>query len=107
MIDANDIERMAKERPDACFLKGSGVLKLTGAIRELEGQVRTGIMIEQNLNDRIAELERQVAELRDTLQGIAEADWRKWEELASPREFERWVKARANHALAQAKKEGA
>jgi hypothetical protein len=38
VIDANDIERMAKERPDECFLKGSGILKLTGAIRELERQ---------------------------------------------------------------------
>ena len=26
-------------------------------------------------------------------------DWRKWEELASPEEFVRWAKSRANHAL--------
>lgn len=37
--------------------------------------------------------------MRETLQGIAEADWRRWEELASPDEFVRWAKARANHAL--------
>jgi hypothetical protein len=36
MLDANELERMAKERPDECFLKGSGVLKLTGGIRQLE-----------------------------------------------------------------------
>lgn len=39
-IDANDLERMAKERPDECFLKGSGVLKLIGAIRQLEQEAR-------------------------------------------------------------------
>lgn len=37
--------------------------------------------------------------LRETLQGIVDADWRKWQELASPEEFVRWAKARANHAL--------
>jgi hypothetical protein len=31
------------------------------------------------------------------LENIAKSDWRKWEELADPKEFERWVKARANH----------
>jgi hypothetical protein len=39
-VDANRIEAMAKERPDDCFLKGSGILKLTGAIRTLEAKVR-------------------------------------------------------------------
>ena len=28
-----------------------------------------------------------------------DADWRKWEELATPEEFVRWAKARAMHAL--------
>lgn len=37
--------------------------------------------------------------MRDTLRGISEADWRNWEELASPDEFVRWAKHRANHAL--------
>lgn len=32
----------------------------------------------------------------ETAEGIANADWRKWEELASPAEFERWAKSRAN-----------
>jgi hypothetical protein len=39
-IDANALERMAKERPDECFLKGSGVLKLIEGIRRLEAEVR-------------------------------------------------------------------
>lgn len=38
-IDANDLEAMAKEHPNACFLKGSGVLKLIGAIRTLESEL--------------------------------------------------------------------
>ena len=41
MIDANVLEEMAKDRPDECFLKGSGVLKLIQAIRELEREIRT------------------------------------------------------------------
>ena len=36
----------------------------------------------------------------ETLRGIADADWRKWEELASPEEFVLWAKRRACHALA-------
>lgn len=40
LIDANKLEKMAKERPDECFLKGSGILKLTGAIRQLEQVIR-------------------------------------------------------------------
>jgi len=39
-IDANVLEKMAQERPDDCFLKGSGVQKLISAIRHLEAQVR-------------------------------------------------------------------
>lgn len=50
-----------------------------------------------------AEVLRQQADeierLRETLVGIKDADWRKWQELASPDEFVRWAKARANHAL--------
>jgi hypothetical protein len=35
----------------------------------------------------------------ETLRGIVNANWRTWDELASPEEFERWAKSRANHAL--------
>ena len=35
-------------------------------------------------------------------ESMADADWRKWEELASPEEFERWVKSRAAHMAVQA-----
>jgi len=42
---------------------------------------------------------KEVELMRETLRGIVEADWRSWEELASPDEFVRWAKHRANHAL--------
>lgn len=41
----------------------------------------------------------ELARLRETLQGIADADWRRWEELATPYAFVRWAKSRAAHAL--------
>lgn len=41
----------------------------------------------------------ELARLRETLQSIADADWRRWEELATPDEFVRWAKSRAAHAL--------
>ncbi len=40
-----------------------------------------------------------IEHMRETLQGIADADWRRWEELATPDEFVRWAKSRAAHAL--------
>jgi len=45
------------------------------------------------------EASKELQRLRETLQGIADADWRRWEELASPEEFVRWAKSRAAHAL--------
>ncbi len=45
----------------------------------------------------LADVER----MQETFEGILSADWRKWEELASPEEFVRWAKARALHALAR------
>ena len=42
---------------------------------------------------------KAVERMRDTLRGICDADWRRWEEPASPDEFVRWAKARASHAL--------
>lgn len=40
IIDANALEAMARKRPGELFLKGSGVLKLVQAIRQLEREVR-------------------------------------------------------------------
>ena len=44
-------------------------------------------------------LVRERDAMRETLEMIVAADWRKWEELAQPEEFVRWAKARAAHAL--------
>ena len=42
---------------------------------------------------------RQAAEMAlENLEGIVNSNWRDWEELASPEEFERWVKSLANHS---------
>lgn len=41
-------------------------------------------------------------EMLETLEAIRNAEWRDWEELASPEEFVRWAKSRANHAIAKA-----
>lgn len=41
----------------------------------------------------------EIQHMREALQGIADADWRRWEELATPYEFVRWAKSRAAHAL--------
>lgn len=41
----------------------------------------------------------EIERMRETLHGIANADWRTWEELASPSEFVAWAKSRARHTL--------
>ena len=45
------------------------------------------------------ETSKELQRLRETLQGIADADWRRWGDLATPEEFVRWAKSRAAHAL--------
>ena len=57
--------------------------------------------------------ERKAMEMAlEWMEAIVNSNWRNWEELASPEEFERWVKSRANHsavalrqAIAEAEKE--
>lgn len=63
-LDANALERIARQLPDECFLKGSGVLKLTGGIRQLEAQIaelRKGQPAEMSAaaRDVLAERRRQ------------------------------------------------
>ena len=55
---------------------------------------------------------KQFKQALESLEYIVNADWRKWEELASPEEFVRWAKSRANHtatslrqAIAEAEKQ--
>jgi hypothetical protein len=61
-IDANELERMAKERPDDSFLKGSGILKLIGGIRQLEGEMRVALAL---LNECVGPLEVSAAVIED------------------------------------------
>jgi hypothetical protein len=63
-IDANELERIAKARPNDYFLRGAGVLKLIGGIRELEARLR-----EAAAPEPVAALgltEEQKDELRNT-----------------------------------------
>lgn len=62
IIDANALEAMAKERPHEKFLKGSGVLKLIQAIRDLE---RANRQLQ-------AEQPTQIKDLRKALQFYAD-----------------------------------
>ena len=49
------------------------------------------------------ELLEALTVIQSQFESIASANWRKWEELASPEEFERWVKSRAAHMAAFAR----
>ena len=56
---------------------------------------------------RLHEVNRELLEsltvIQSQFRSMVVADWRKWEELASPEEFERWVKSRAAHMAAFAR----
>lgn len=64
-------------------------------IRELEVRLsgKTGYCVQCEA------LAAQNQAYRETFAGIANSNWRKWEELASLEEFEAWTKRRANHML--------
>ena len=57
------------------------------------------VMAQNNADLAMCQAAAELERMRETLQEIAKADWRNWEELASPHEFVRWAKARALHAL--------
>jgi hypothetical protein len=56
--------------------------------------------------DQCRSVDAEIERLRETLRGIVDADWRTWDELASPEEFVSWAKSRANHALQAPNPEG-
>jgi len=68
-----------------------------------EGVMRLSVLADDNRVDRDrlsainAELLDALKVFQTHLEAIVASDWRKWEELATPEEFERWVKSRANH----------
>lgn len=48
----------------------------------------------------LAKRDADCAAMRQTLQGIANANWREWDaEMADPNQFVAWAKSRANHSL--------
>ena len=49
------------------------------------------------------ELLEALTVIQSQFESIASANWRKWEELASPEEFERWAKSRAAHMASLAR----
>jgi len=55
-----------------------------------------------DISEENARLIAAAPELLETLKAIRDAEWRGWEELASPEEFVRWAKSRANHAISKA-----
>ena len=61
-IDANALERMARDRPHDRFLKGTGILKLTGAIRVLEGQLGVAVAL---LSECVGPLQVSAAMIED------------------------------------------
>lgn len=52
-LDANALERVAKENPDQYFLKGSGGLKLIAEIREFEQKATPAAMPVGELREKI------------------------------------------------------
>ena len=47
----------------------------------------------------LMDFKKENARLRETLQGIANANWRKWDEPTSAQEFVDWAQSRARHVL--------
>ena len=54
------------------------------------------------IDNELARVKALNDELMETLQGIVDANWRAWQELASPDEFVIWAKRRAAHAISKA-----
>jgi hypothetical protein len=55
-LDANALEQVAKEHPNKYFLKGSGVLKLITAIRELEQKLAAAEARERHTKETLNKL---------------------------------------------------
>ena len=51
------------------------------------------------LQREIESMESFLSEIRVSMTAIVDSDWRTWQDLASPEEFEQWVKRRANHMM--------
>ena len=63
----------------------------------LANELLAANMAWSNKCEENATLRKALDSALETCKGIVDSDWRKWEELASPEEYERWSKSRANH----------
>lgn len=89
----DDADTLADEAADALEV-------LIARDKDLKAQINAGLAEPRGCpTPGACSAVAEVASLRATLQGIVDADWRKWEELAQPEEFVRWAKCRANYAL--------
>ena len=62
----------------------------TPILEDVSAELRRLHAVNQELLEAMTVIQSQCG-------SIAVSDWRKWGELASPEEFERWVKSRAAH----------
>ena len=89
----DDADTLADEAADALEV-------LIARDKDLKAQINAGLAEPRGCpTPGACSAVAEIARLRATLQGIVDADWRKWEELAQPEEFVRWAKCRANYAL--------
>lgn len=66
-------------------------------IQKLHGEAAKLVLAQRD------ELLAALKVFQDQCEMMESANWRKWEELASPEEFELWVKSRATHMALQAR----
>lgn len=76
--------------------------RLSSALKGAELGSRANFASMQQEAVKKSELLEALTVLKAQCELMAASDWRKWEELASPEEFERWVKSRAAHMAVQA-----
>jgi hypothetical protein len=50
-------------------------------------------------NDELSEARKVAEMMEETLEGIAKANYREWDELAEPEEFVKWAQSRARNAI--------
>jgi len=87
----NDVEFRSKDGP--YYMVADADAKLATLANEL----LAANMAWSNKCEENATLRKALDSALETCKGIVDSDWRKWEELASPEEYERWSKSRANH----------
>ncbi len=95
--DVESVQRQWLESYEYAELAGK--MEQAAQINHLQMALADTEALEAETSARCLKQAEQIEMMRSTLHGIVDADWRKWEELASPEEFVRWAKSRANHVL--------